>query len=49
MASTLDQLKKYTTVVADTGDFKCKAIQLWEWHVTAEQVCGLLIGATSMQ
>ena len=23
MASTLDQLKKYTTVVADTGDIKC--------------------------
>lgn len=25
MASTLEQLKKYTTVVADTGDIKCKS------------------------
>lgn len=24
MASSLEQLKKFTTVVADTGDFECK-------------------------
>ena len=24
MASSLEQLKKYTTVVADTGDIKCE-------------------------
>ena len=24
MASTLEQLKQYTTVVADTGDIKCE-------------------------
>jgi transaldolase len=24
MTSALDQIKKYTTVVADTGDFQCK-------------------------
>lgn len=34
MANALEQLKQYTTVVADTGDIKCKLYTL-DWCVLA--------------
>lgn len=53
MASSLDQLKEMTVVVADTGDFESKCHHLfvarhtWPSNPTRAGVCGCDVGVFS--